>query len=1007
MQYVKLVVRFPWIFILAPVLLASTLLPLIIYLSDLPSFHEPRKGFETRRTLISNQLLAYKLLLKKSLGFKDYFNADISNNGKKADDDDDDFNEEEDEDFDESSEAITSDNIGDDNFFCGRPDDGYSKIVYEGKDERSLFNFDDLRAICIFEEDMLERHKNSFAKYCDKAVYGIASCCKSFSLPNYVALFSGKTSCRDITDLDFVLFKDVVNVCLGNVTVYKQILKNPVKELPKKDACNSSDCLKCFNNSSLLEDILFYITDESFSRSILNWHLKNLRTILPLSRGLSSKDFFYDLEFSDLSSENFSVVAMDFGLKQEIFDELLIRDTYLCLCGIFCISCLLFCYTRSFLITLGTLLQIFMSLIFTYSVYRYVFGFSFFPFLNMLAIVILIATGVDNTFVIYHIWCQLKLQNHQASTIHDAMRQTLSHAFKSLFVTSATTSAALFSGFVSDVIVLKCFAIFSGTSLVFHFFVAMLMMPAVIVLHVKCSAGAICFGGKFQSFCSRIDNACADFFQTCIFQLIIRFKWIWVCLFSTIGLISFFIVSVTPKLKLPSSNNLQLFIKTHPFEVYEMIYKEKFAFDKPGFYAAHRMPLRFVWGLRTDDEGSVLDPDDDGKMVTDPSFDIATPAAQQFLFDFCRKVRMTEYFKPKPGFKLSNCFIEKFKLLMSGSCRDVHKKDIRPCCIDSKFPYTKDVFDKCLNYFLPKIAYSNLFEQDYKEVGLRFNANYSKILALIIEFTSNQSYKPSYVEMQKLYNSMKGFTDIYLQYNAPTEMSNGWFLSDLGFYDLQHSLVVGTPISLFLSIAVAAIFAFVTTRNVMITGLAMLSISTSIMITIAILVLDGWELEVFESMSISLAVGLSIDYALHYGIAYQHSQGDSRQSKVIQTIRMSSAVALAAATTFFVGLFLVPSVVLAYRQLAIFLMTVTSISWLCSTFFYMSLLVLIGPRGTFGEVKCFKCPDINIFKLKNTSESNSPNLSSTGTIATTANPTTETKSNETSELMGIRTPIDA
>lgn len=71
--------------------------------------------------MISNQLLAYKLLLKKSLGFKDYFNADISNNGKKADDDDDDFNEEEDEDFDESSEAITSDNIGDDNFFCGRP----------------------------------------------------------------------------------------------------------------------------------------------------------------------------------------------------------------------------------------------------------------------------------------------------------------------------------------------------------------------------------------------------------------------------------------------------------------------------------------------------------------------------------------------------------------------------------------------------------------------------------------------------------------------------------------------------------------------------------------------------------------------------------------------------------------------------------------------------------------------------------------------------------------------
>ena len=71
--------------------------------------------------MISNQLLAYKLLTKNSFGFKDYFNADVSNNGKKADDglnDDDD-----DDDFDEPSDAITSDydNIGDDSFFCGRP----------------------------------------------------------------------------------------------------------------------------------------------------------------------------------------------------------------------------------------------------------------------------------------------------------------------------------------------------------------------------------------------------------------------------------------------------------------------------------------------------------------------------------------------------------------------------------------------------------------------------------------------------------------------------------------------------------------------------------------------------------------------------------------------------------------------------------------------------------------------------------------------------------------------
>ena len=127
--------------------------------------------------------------------------------------------------------------------------------------------------------------------------------------------------------------------------------------------------------------------------------------------------------------------------------------------------------------------------------------------------------------------------------------------------------------------------------------------------------------------------------------------------------------------------------------------------------------------------------------------------------------------------------------------------------------------------------------------------------------------------------------------------------------------------------------------NVLITVYSMLTIAAAIFVTVAILVLIGWELNVLESVTISVAVGLSIDYSLHYGMAYRLSPDLDRHARVVDAIKnISSPVAMAAATTFLVGACLMPSTVLAYRQLGIFLMIVISVSWTYATFFFQSLL---------------------------------------------------------------------
>ena len=59
---------------------------------------------------------------------------------------------------------------------------------------------------------------------------------------------------------------------------------------------------------------------------------------------------------------------------------------------------------------------------------------------------------------------------------------------------------------------------------------------------------------------------------------------------------------------------------------------------------------------------------------------------------------------------------------------------------------------------------------------------------------------------------------------------------------------------------------------------AALTIGSASVVTVGSLVLMGWELNMFESMTLSLAVGLSIDFAIHLGVAYKltESEGDAK-----------------------------------------------------------------------------------------------------------------------------------
>lgn len=186
---------------------------------------------------------------------------------------------------------------------------------------------------------------------------------------------------------------------------------------------------------------------------------------------------------------------------------------------------------------------------------------------------------------------------------------------------------------------------------------------------------------------------------------------------------------------------------------------------------------------------------------------------------------------------------------------------------------------------------------------------------------------------------------------APAGLSHGWFISNLEFYDLQDSLSDGTLVAMALSVAVAFSVMLLTTWNVIISLYAILSIAGTIFVTVGSLVLLGWELNVLESVTISVAVGLSVDFAVHYGVAYRLAPEPDREGKVIFSLsRMGSAIAMAALTTFVAGAMMMPSTVLAYTQLGTFMMLIMCISWAFATFLFQCMCRCLGPQGTCGQI---------------------------------------------------------
>ena len=790
------------------------------------------------------------------------------------------------------------------------------KLVFATANGESLLNAKNLKSICRLEEKIVRKYYN-FNDHCHKA-NGTEHCCPSWSVGYYIALLNGNASCLSIDDNKVQTISSLVRMC--SKFYHNEALKPDcwdfTKNTKRVGRCNQvPDNCTTFN---AVYNVIHYLTDKNFvsTESSSSLFLRYSLVLVPIKE---NKDFQVEIYKSRLTDNDFKdgdVIMSGYemsGLKYEIFNERMLVELYLAAIAMLFVMVVLWLYTGSFLLTSLVGLIVVSSLVIAYFIYSVVIGITFFPFLNIVTAVFLVGIAADDAFVYLDIW------NHSARERRETLGQppsnqderekrliyltshTMKHASLSMFVTSFTTSSAFFACLTSKITSIRLFGLYSGLSILCMFFLMVTWFPAAVIIEQT-----VHWFGCCSTFCRKlhepekfkvrtiIDKMKAwhrTFFTDFLPRFVMKLRYISLLIFSILAAGGIVVSTVKPGLQLPTSQDFQMFRESHELEKYPLKLKKNFYFEST---KKSSFPINFIWGVEAIDTGNQFDPLDSGSLKWDDNFDITTKNGQQWIANFIPRLKNQSFLAKHQKLSL----VEDFFTYMKTNCT----KDNKMCCKNSQFPYNSTVFSECMKQIqCLRIKEAQLTSQGITADAPLLDAD-GRLRAMTMKFDSNVAFTSSFDPADRFWTEVENWS--FDEFNTAPSSTKGWFISDLQFYDLQKSLSKGTLLSMSISLGIAFGVMLLITANIYISVFAILTITCALGVTVGTLVLIGWKLNILESITMSVSVGLSVDFTLHYGVAYVLALDKTdRKSRVYFSMSsMSSAITMAGFTTFIAGM---------------------------------------------------------------------------------------------------------
>lgn len=841
-----------------------------------------------------------------------------------------------------------------------------AKFVFEAVGSDSdLLSADGIRGLCDLEERYLRPH---FKRHCP--LISIAS----------IVTDMAKKPCSQITDNDTEPIRNLFGKCAP--FYYNGTLKDRVRPSDMKAYNIPPECVQRKGYNFVYSTFYYlanvgYMSPENPGQTNMRYAIAYM--VFAESIEMDWEDFYRSyLENEEISNSYVRLAAVDLpdqeDIKYDLFSEYIYSDMKLFVLAALLIVAIMVVYLKSIALMVAAVLNVASSFVLAYFLYSVVFRITFFPFLNVLALLVLIAVGADDVFIFCDTWEQVHRSAGTELPLDVAMARTFNHAALSIFVTSLTTAAAFFANVVSQITVIRCFGIFAGLSMLCNFFFMIVWTPSILIISVKMWDAVLrcCNSGSDQCFrahrwltglFAKINHRLFSF----IFPYLIEKIWpVWLVIFIGFGLSSCFVIFVSPKLRLPTSQYFQLLDSNNILEQWDSTFQDRFqaVIDNRKGSSGGNMSLIFVWGFEPNYGGFSLNLDQtDKRITTDSSFDFYSAESQVWSLKFCERLNSAPFANTYA--KSVPCLLDKFVQLVKDYCVPPFSTMMPICCSRRTPPYTREQLEVCGPLMLYASTCSSRRNNHMFYGQMVFDDN-NRIKGYVVRVDTNMRFSLSYSVMDSNYKQTEAFLKGALA-TAPAQMNNAFFAIEQSFfalfYDLQRGIALGTFYSIGISLGIAFLVMFLATRNVLVTLYAVVNIGCVILCTIALIVLLGWDLNILESITVSLGIGLSIDFTIHYGVAYSLSEHSDSKSRTRDAFaRVGGAVAMSALTTFVAGAAMLPSHVLAYYKLGTFLMIIMAFSWAYSTFLFQSLCRIVGPRGNFCQVplcsKLTRPPDV-------------------------------------------------
>lgn len=806
-------------------------------------------------------------------------------------------------------------------------------------------------------------------------------CCPSWSLGNYLALLNNVSSCFSLTAQQVSESLGLLRFCAPYY--HDRSLVASCTERSKFGRCASVPH-RC--KLSSIFQILHYLVDKDFlGPQTVEYKVPSLKysvVFLPVEKGDPLMKVYLDhLEGRELTYNNTTITGMDLGIKQKLFKYYLAWDSIYPVLAALALLFTMGLYLKSPFIAVMSLVAVILSLSTSYFFYKFAFRLTFFPLLNLASVLVLLGSCLNQALTFVDFW-KLQLSHNPPAVPEKRMNRVLQEIGYLILVSGLTSSITFYSGYISSITAVRCFAVYLGSASLINTFFALVWLPCTLILqerYTELSSNPVA-KAAWKPCCTKNTGG---FWETssrkrCLFTVrqklrtlgrgfsdtsnllflkilpcgVVKFRYIWICWFAVLAVGGTYISCVDPGMKLPTSDSrtTQLFRSSHPFERYDAEYRHQFMFERMKQGEDEPMTLTLIWGIVPSDDGDHFDPKSNGSLALDPGFNMSSPQAQLWLRDLCGKIQNQSFYSPlstdQETVEDNVCFVE--RLIHWVSIRRCSESDdaFSFCCNNIPFPYPPSVFEQCLSMMLAEqYAEGRLTSGG----GLRFDSE-GRIAALVLIFKTVQLYSFNFSRMSQFYQEILSWFNGEIS-KAPVGLQKGWFVSQLGLYDFQHCLSSETLEVAGFSVALTFALLLLTTWNIPLSVYVSAAVGGSVFATVGLLVLLEWQLNGVEALLISAAAGLSVDFVANYCISYSLAPHSDRLGRVAHSLkRMGYPVATGAGAHFCVGIIMLPATALLFRKLGIFLLLVKCVACGFATFFFQSLCCFFGPQKNCGRI---------------------------------------------------------